>query len=163
MTETTPARTRTWVNRATLAATLLTGLALTVATPATANAAPTRAASTAAGVVTPSTIRGPESLTVSCNAATPKIGVTVTSVRTGQFKIRQNSSSPASKSVVWAVSGSGNSLSAKTISNGQTATWTNVLRARYTVHVHRTVTGDCNGPLPQPGNYNWNYTVTYNG
>ena len=160
MTPTAPARTGTRTRRATLAATLLAGLALAVAVPATADAAP---AHTAAAAVAPATIKGPQNLTVSCNATIPKTGVTVTQNHTGNFKIKQNSTNPASTSVVWAVSGTGHSLPTKRISNGQTATWTNVLPGRYTVHVHRAGSKNCNGIGLGDGNYNWNYTVTYQG
>jgi hypothetical protein len=161
MTETTPTRTRTWIRRTTLAATLLATLGLTVVTSATADAAPAGAASATA--VTPATISGPHSLTVSCNSTKPKTGVKVVQRNTGTFKVRQNSSTHSSKSVVWAVSSAGNSLPTRTISTGQTATWTNVLHTTYTIHVHRSGTLDCNGLGLQDGNYNWNYTVTYNG
>jgi hypothetical protein len=164
MTETTPARTRTRIGRATLAATLLTGLALTVATPATANAALARAASaTAPAAVVPATIRGPLNLTVSCNANIPKKGTTVRQRHTGPFKVKQNSSTPASTSIVWAVSGTGHSLPVRRISNGGTAAWTNVLPGKYTIWVHRSVSKNCNGIGFGDGNYNWNYTVTYRG
>lgn len=109
------------------------------------------------------TVKGPQNLTVSCNMNIPKTGVTVTQRLTGTFKIRQNFTSPNSTSVVWAVDGQGHSLPTRTIGNGQTATWTNVLHARYTVHVHRVRSANCNGFLPGDGNYNWNYTVTFRG
>ena len=100
---------------------------------------------------------------MSCNNTIPKTGVTVTQRHTGTFKIKQNFTSPNSTSVVWAVSGSGHSLPTRTIGNGQTATWTGVLPARYTVHVHRVRPANCNGIGFGDGNYNWNYTVTYSG
>lgn len=107
------------------------------------------------------TIRGPQNLTVSCNATITKTGVTVTQAHTDPFKVKQNSSSPTSMSTVWAVNSSGHSLPVRRITNGQTATWTSVQPGRYTVHVHRTVSRNCNGIGFGDGNYNWNYTVTY--
>jgi len=107
------------------------------------------------------TIKGPQSTTVSCNASIFKTGVTVTQAHTANFGIRQNSSSPVSTTVVWAVNSAGNSLPTKQVSNGQTATWTSVLPGRYTVHAHRLHSMNCNGIGFGDGNYNWDYTVIY--
>lgn len=109
------------------------------------------------------TIRGPQTTTVSCNDTILKTAVTVAQNHTGKFQIKQNSSSPNSTTVVWAVSATGHSLPARTIGNGQTATWTSVLPSHYTVHAHRKTSSNCNGFLPGDGNYNWTYTVNYQG
>jgi hypothetical protein len=115
----------------------------------------------AAALPANATIKGPQQLTVSCNSTIPKAGVAVTQAHTSTFKIKQNSSSPAGTSTVWAVTSTGHSLPTRRISNGQTATWTSVLPGRYTVHVHRTTSQNCNGVLLGDGNYQWGYTVTY--
>jgi hypothetical protein len=109
------------------------------------------------------TIKGPQTTTVSCNAVTIKTGVKVNHRLRGTFSIKQVRTSPTSRTKTWAVSATGNSLSAKTIGNGGTAKWTQVLPSRYTVKALRAAKSNCNGVLPGHGNYNWTYTVTYRG
>lgn len=87
-----------------------------------------------------------------------KSGVTVTA--TGTYQVTQNSTSPTSGSVVWAVDTQGNSLSTKAVGNGGTATWTGVLLSLYTTKVHRNGSANCNGIGFCDGSYNWQYTVT---
>lgn len=116
-----------------------------------------------ASAATPDTIKGPQNLTVSCNATIPKKGVTVVQDHTGDFKVEQHSTSPSSKSVVWAVSGTGHSLPTKVVSNGHSVLWTDVLPGSYTIHVHRDGSKNCNGIGFGDGNYNWNYSVVYDG
>lgn len=111
----------------------------------------------------PATIKGPQNLTVSCDGITSKKGVPVHQDHTGGFKVRQNSTNPTSRSIVWAVDGSGHSLPSRNIGNGGTASWTDVLPGNYTIEVHRAGAANCNGIGLGHGNYNWNYTVTYDG
>jgi hypothetical protein len=109
------------------------------------------------------TIRGPLDLTVSCDGITIQTGTTVNQNTTGNYKVRQNTTSPTSSSHVWAVSAQGNSLPHQTISNGDTAIWSSVLPSSYTTKVYRNGAANCNGIGFGHGNYTWNYTVTYQG
>lgn len=102
-----------------------------------------------------------QTTSVSCDGVTIKSGVTVHHDPSGTFKIKQNSTSPTSSTKTYARSSNGNDLSIKTISDGQTATWTGVIANDYTVKAFRSTASNCNGWLPGHGNYSWNYTVTY--
>lgn len=78
----------------------------------------------------------------------------------GTLKIKQTGPSALASSVK-AVSQNGNSLSVKTISNGGTAEWPDVLAGQYKVHARLSADHNCNGALPGHGNYTFKYTITY--
>lgn len=63
----------------------------------------------------------------------------------------------------WAVSDQGNSLSVKTVSDGTSVSWTNVIKSGYTTKAYKTQAANCNGIGFGHGNYDWNYTVRYPG
>lgn len=113
--------------------------------------------------------RGPQVLTVSCDGVTISTGVRVVFGSNGTYKIRQNSTNPSvvdgipSNTNTWAVSDQGNSLSVKTVSDGTTVSWTNVIKSGYTTKAYKTQAANCNGIGFGHGNYDWNYTVTYPG
>ena len=117
----------------------------------------------AVGMPARATIRGPQSMNVSCDGTSISTGVTVTQASTGTYKVTQNSTNPISSSRVYAVSSQGNSLSTKTVSDGGTVQWTSVLPSNYTTKVFRSGAFNCNGIGLGHGNYAWNYTVTYQG
>lgn len=112
-------------------------------------------------------IRGPQTLTVSCDGVTISTGVRVVFGSNGTYKIRQNSTNPSvvdgipSNTNTWAVSDQLNSLSVKTVSDGTTVSWTNVIKSGYTTKAYKTRAANCNGIGFGHGNYDWNYTVTY--
>ena len=104
-----------------------------------------------------------QTLPVSCNSGNIATGVTVTQASLGSFKVKQNSSSPAEATRVWARDAQGNTLPSKTITDGETATWTGVLPAKYTIRavISSASSLDCQGS--GNSNYSWNYTVNYTG
>jgi hypothetical protein len=102
-----------------------------------------------------------QTLTVSCNSANIATGVIVTQGSTGSFKVKQNSSSPAEDTKVWARDQNGNALKARTISSGETATWTAVSPGQYTIRAIIGSAAILNCPGSGDGSYSWNYTVTY--
>lgn len=106
---------------------------------------------------------GPQTLTVSCNPANIATGVTVDQGATGDFKVKQNSSTPPESTRVWARDQEGNTLPSKTITDGETATWTSVLPAHYTIRAVISSAVNCNGIGIGDGNYTWKYTVTFTG
>jgi hypothetical protein len=111
------------------------------------------------------TTRGPQSLTVSCDATTVETGVSVTQKTKGNFKIALNSTSGASDPTWISArsSVSGNDLPQQARVAGETASWTSVAVATYTTRFLRRYSDNCNGILPGNGNYDINYTVTFNG
>lgn len=109
------------------------------------------------------TIRGPQTLTVSCDGWSIATGVRVVFGSNGTYKITQNSTNPTSQSVTWAVSDNGNSLGTQIVSNGGTVSWSSVLKSGYTTKVYRNGAANCNGIGFGHGNYAWDYTVTYPG
>jgi hypothetical protein len=106
---------------------------------------------------------GPQSITVSCNPANIATGPTVVQSSTGDFKVKQDSSSPVEATRVWARDQEGNTLKSKTITDGETATWTSVLPAQYTVRAVISSAQNCNGIGIGDGNYTWKFTVTFTG
>jgi plastocyanin len=115
------------------------------------------------------TTKGPQVLTVSCDGVSIATGVRVVFGSNGTYKIRQNSTNPSvvdgipSDTRTWAVSDNGNSLSVKTVSDGTTVSWTNVIKSGYTTKAYKAQAANCNGIGFGHGNYDWNYTVTYPG
>jgi hypothetical protein len=103
----------------------------------------------------------PQTLTVSCNSANIATGITVPQGSTGSFTVKQNSSSPAEDTKVWARDQKGNALKARTISSGETATWTAVSPGKYTIRAIIGSASALNCPGSGDGSYSWNYTVTY--
>ena len=100
---------------------------------------------------------GPDNITINCNSAYIATGVTVTQADTGDFKVKQNSSSPSETTKYWALNVTTNKdLSNKSISNGQTATWTDVVAGKYQIKAVIASSKQCK-------TYTANYTVTYAG
>lgn len=98
-----------------------------------------------------------QTITVSCDATIVKVGPTLRH-NGGTISITQHTTSPTSSTVTWARSSNGNDLQGKTVSNGQTASWTGVVANDYTLRARRTSSTNCNGAFPGNGNYNWNFT-----
>ncbi len=100
---------------------------------------------------------GPDNITINCNSAYIATGVTVTQAVTGTFKVKQNSSSPSETTKYWALNVTTNKdLSNKSVSNGQTATWTNVVAGKYQIKAVIATSKQCK-------TYTANYTATYAG
>src|SRR5690606_32614974 len=79
----------------------------------------------------------------------------------GTVSIKQKSTNPVLTSSVKATSQNGNSLPVVNVSDGQTATWANVLPGQYKVYARSSSSVNCNGWLPGNGNYTFNYSITY--
>jgi hypothetical protein len=106
-------------------------------------------------------IKGPQTTEVSCDGVTIKAGVSVDHSSAGTFRIRQNNTNPTSASYTWATSSEGGNLRQKRVTDGERATWTEVLPSTYRVRVYRDGAQNCNGMGFGHGNYDWNYTVRY--
>lgn len=113
--------------------------------------------------------RGPQVLTVSCDGVTIATGVRVVFGSNGTYRITQNSTNPSvvdgipSDTKTWARSDQGNDLPVKTVSDGSTVSWTNVIKSGYTTKAYKAQAANCNGIGLGHGNYDWNYTVRYPG
>ena len=79
----------------------------------------------------------------------------------GTISVKQTGSNPTLSSSVKVTSQNGNSTSVKTVSDGGTVSWTNVLTGQYKVEAKSSSTSNCNGWLPGNGNYKFSYTITY--
>jgi hypothetical protein len=99
---------------------------------------------------------GPQNLSVSCNRSKIAVGVTVTQAKTGDYQIKQNSTSPSASTKVWALDTQGNDLPQRTVKNGGTATWTSVIPSRYQTRAVLAVKQNCS-------HYILNYTVIFTG
>jgi hypothetical protein len=100
---------------------------------------------------------GPDNITINCNSAYIATGVTVTQGVQGDFKVKQNSSTPSETTKYWALNVNTNKdLPNKSVSNGQTATWTNVVAGKYQIKAVIASSQKCS-------TYKASYTVTYAG
>ena len=105
---------------------------------------------------------GVKETTVSCDAVTVKVGITVDHPVDGLFQVFQNFSDPTSSTWVWGYnSRTQANLVMKSMSTGGFATWTDAKFGTYTVKFLRTVSANCNGWLPGHGNYTLKYQVGY--
>jgi hypothetical protein len=101
--------------------------------------------------------KGPDRMKISCNPKWIATGVTVTTHDTGDFKIKQNSSSPREATKYWARNVNNNAdLAPKRDTNGHTVTWTNVVPGKYQVKAVIASAERCNTYIAR-------YTVTYPG
>jgi hypothetical protein len=98
---------------------------------------------------------------VSCDGVTVKSASTIDHNDNGNVTIKQNNTNPTSNSVVWLRSSQGNDTGSRTLSDGETGTWTSVLSSTYTIKVRRSVEYNCNGISFGHGNYVWTYSGTY--
>lgn len=99
--------------------------------------------------------------TVSCDGSTVKNLAQVSKQAAGTYSIRINSATQSSTTNLSATSQNGNSLSWKSASQGQTASWTGVLAGTYTGKAKRVGAKNCNGVSLGHGNYTIGYTITY--
>lgn len=72
---------------------------------------------------------------------------------------QHNATTNSSTTKVFLRSPSGNDTSTKSLSNGSSASWTNVQAAVYSVMAYRGSAANCNGALPGHGNYTWSSTI----
>ena len=101
-------------------------------------------------------------VTVSCDGVSwAGNGVYLQQSAYGPASVRQNTTSPTSSTVVHLQSSTGNNTSDKTVSDGQTVSWT-VARdtTGYRVWGRRSTSKNCNGIGFGYGNYDWTYTET---
>ncbi len=98
---------------------------------------------------------------VSCDGVTVKSASTIDHNTNGNVTIKQNNTNPTSNSVTWLRSANGNDTGSRTLSDGETGTWTSVLASTYTIRVKRSTQYNCNGISFGDGNYVWTYSGTY--
>jgi hypothetical protein len=79
----------------------------------------------------------------------------------GTLSVKQTASSPTITSSVKVTSQNGNSTSDTNVSDGGTASWTNVLAGQYKVYARSSSGVNCNGAWPGKGNYKFSYKITY--
>ncbi|MGW5238435.1 hypothetical protein ACWEOW_05845 [Monashia sp. NPDC004114] len=102
--------------------------------------------------------------TVSCDVTITSNLVTLnqsTATPTG-VTFKQSSTSPSINSYVWATASTGNSLSAKAVTNGGTVAWAGVRPSNYTFKTHVVSSTNCNGGWPGDGNSTMSYTAWTN-
>lgn len=102
-------------------------------------------------------------ITVSCDGVTWQSNNSyLRQATTGPASVKQTNTSPTSSTTTHMQSITGNNTTDKTISNGQTATWTGVPAdtTGYRVWGRRSVPLNCNGTGLGHGNYQWSYTQT---
>lgn len=102
------------------------------------------------------------SFTASCNPTINTTNGTIfTHAATGAMSVKQTASNPTITSTVNLISQNGNTVGAKNIGDGSTATWSSVLTGQYRIQAKSASSVNCNGILPGNGNYNFSYNITY--